>query len=220
MTLPRRDKAVKRVLVSTYGRAVEKLNVARNNIGYDKLVLVCDGKDRALPQIRRSEEDRGSIFEVERVDPYNFEACLRACSKVINQNLPREISFNISCGPKTLVGAAMFAAYLHGIPVYHCDVVRTSGKGVVIPLPTIRDFELKKRFNEDDWRVLQLLGDKREHNFLARKTGLPITRLDKALSRLRREGLLDEALDRGRRVLIIPTVIGRFLSEMARGCAV
>jgi hypothetical protein len=215
-----RNLAVKRVLVSTYGRSREKINVARKNIGYDKLILVCDGMHEDIELIKQSEEERGSIFEVVSVDPYDFEACLRACSRIVKQNLPREISFNISAGPKTLVGAAMFAAYLHGVPVYHSDIIRSTGEEVVLQLPTIRDFELRKRFNDDDWRVLQLLGSKREHSYLARKTGLPVTRLDKALSRLKREGLLEESLDKKRRVMIMPTIIGRFLSEMARGCAV
>jgi hypothetical protein len=45
---------VKHVLVSTYGRDLRKLNVARKKLQHERLVLICDSGDKDLQLIRHN----------------------------------------------------------------------------------------------------------------------------------------------------------------------
>jgi len=213
---------ISNILVSTYGRAMRKLNVARKHLPHDRLVLVCDSGDEDLPTIRQNEEERGGEFVQVEVDPYDFEACLNTCYKTLEglkpltleTPIPGSLKVNISCGPKTLVGAMLFAAMNAGVEVYHCDVERATGKELVIRLPTVREFELRRRFGWDDWQVIRYLDEAKEVRALAKRVGFKEARLDRALERLDREGLVKQ-VTKGGRTWVEPTTIGRFYAGLA-----
>jgi hypothetical protein len=210
------------ILVSTYGRAMRKLNVARKHLPHDRLVLVCDSGDEDLPTIRQNEEERGGEFVHIEVDPYDFEACLNTCYRTLEglkpltlaAPLPGSLKVSISCGPKTLVGAMLFAAMNAGVEVYHCDVERATGKELVIRLPTVREFELRRRFSWDDWQIIRHLDEDKAVRALAKSSGFKEPRLDRALGRLGHEGLLKQ-VTKGGRTWVEPTAIGRFYAGLA-----
>jgi hypothetical protein len=207
---------VRSVLIATYGRAMKKLNVARKHLPHDKLVLVCDSGDKDIPVIRQNIEERGGEFAIVQVDPYDFEECLEACYRTIEEMRPRVVRVNVSCGPKTLVGAMMFAAFHAGVEVYHCDVEKASGRDLVIRLPTLLDFELRRRFTEDDWRIVRLLKKRRTRGYISRRSGIGNNLLDRALTRLQREGLLELDIEKGK-TAVVPTAIGQFYAKVAPG---
>jgi hypothetical protein len=214
--------SIRNILVSTYGRAMRKLNVARKHLPHDRLVLVCDSGDADLPTIKQNTIERGGEFIHVEVDPYDFEACLNTCYKTLEEvkpltleaPLPGTLKVNISCGPKTLVGAMLFAAMNAGVEVYHCDVESATGKELVIKLPTVMDFEIHRRFSSDDWAVISCLSGPREVRALSKRTGFKDARLERVLSKLEREGLLAQIM-KGKTVLAQPTAIGRFYCALA-----
>ena len=214
--------SIRNVLVSTYGRAMRKLNVARKHLPHDRLVLVCDSGDQDLPTIRQNEEERGGEFIQVEVDPYDFEACLNTCYRTLEdlkpltlaEPLPGGLRVNISCGPKTLVGAMLFAAMNAGVEAYHCDVERATGKELVIKLPTVMDFEIHRRLSSDDWQVIGHLDEGREVRALVKRTGFKEARLDRVLGKLGHEGLLEQVM-KGGRTWVEPTAIGRFYAGLA-----
>ena len=214
--------SIRNILVSTYGRAMRKLNVARKHLPHDRLVLVCDSGDEDLPTIRTNTEERGGEFVHVEVDPYDFEATLETCYRTIEglkpltleHPLPGSLKVNISCGPKTLVGAMLFAALNAGVEVYHCDVERATGKELVIKLPTVQGFELRRRFSGDDWQVIKFLGEPKDVRGLVKKTGFKEPRLERALNRLMNEGLITQ-VEKSGKVWAMPTAIGRFYSGLA-----
>jgi hypothetical protein len=214
--------SIRNILVSTYGRAMRKLNVARKHLPHDRLVLVCDSGDADLPTIKQNTLERGGEFIHVEVDPYDFEACLNTCYRTLEDvkpltleaPLPGSLKVNISCGPKTLVGAMLFAAMNAGVEVYHCDVESATGKELVIKLPTVMDFEIHRRFSSDDWSVISCLNDPREVRVLSKRTGFKDARLERVLSKLEREGILEQVM-KGTAVLAKPTAIGRFYAALA-----
>jgi len=214
--------SIRNILVSTYGRAMRKLNVARKHLPHDRLVLVCDSGDADLPTIKQNTLERGGEFIHVEVDPYDFEKCLSTCYKTLEDlkpltleaPLPGSLKVNISCGPKTLVGAMLFAAMNAGVEVYHCDVESATGKELVIKLPTVRDFEIHRRFSSDDWSVIEGMSGPREVRVLSKRTGFKDQRLERVLSKLEREGLLEQTM-KGNTVWAQPTAIGRFYAGLA-----
>jgi hypothetical protein len=201
---------VRKVLVSTYGRAPRKLNVARKHLPHDRLVLVCD-PGAEIGFIRTNEEERGTEFVPVLVDPYDFDECLDVCFKTLEGLKPRDIKVNISCGPKTLVGAMLFAAFHAGVEVYHCDVNARTGEELVIRLPTLLEFELRRRFSDDDWKIVRLLKKARRRGNLLKICGMKNGALDMTLTRLERDGVIQ--LENRKGVLwIVPTATGRFFS--------
>jgi hypothetical protein len=206
--------SVKDVLVSTYGRGLRKLNVARKRIPHDRLVVICDAGDEDLPIIRENETERGGEFVHVRVDPYDFEACLDTCYRAISDMKGKNVRVNISCGPKTLVGAMLFAAFHAGVEVFHCDIIRSTGEEVMIRVPTLMNFELRKRFHDEDWRIVRLLKRRRKRSFIAKKAGIGDLSLEKSLARLEKEGLIRTCLEAGK-VVVEPTPIGTFYAGLA-----
>lgn len=201
---------VSRVLVSTYGRASRKLNVARKHLPHDRLVLVCD-PGAEIADIRMNEVERGTEFVHVVVDPYDFDECLDVCYRTLEGLKPRDIKVNISCGPKTLVGAMLFAAFHAGVEVYNCDVNRSTKEELVIRLPTLLEFELRRRFTDDDWKIVGLLKRSRKRGSVLKMCGMKNSSLDKALARLERDGVIEQKNRKG--VLwIVPTAAGRFFS--------
>jgi hypothetical protein len=208
---------VRNVLVSTYGwseRDLRKLNVARKKIAHDRLVLICDSGDEHLPVIRENMEERGGEFVHVEVDPLDFVSCLDACFRTVDNMNGKNVKVNISCGPKTLVGAMLFSAFHAGVEVFHCDVVKGTGEEIMIRLPTLSNFELRKRFPEEDWRIVRLLTRERQRKYIAKRAGAGNTTLERALSRLEREGLLEVVLRDGK-VWVVPTAIGSFYADLA-----
>ena len=189
---------------------------------HDRLVLVCNSGDADLPTIRQNTLERGGEFIHVEVDPYDFEACLNTCYRTLEDvkpltleaPLPGSLKVNISCGPKTLVGAMLFAAMNAGVEVYHCDVESATGKELVIKLPTVRDFDIHRRFSSDDWSVIACLTGAREVRALSKRTGFKDQRLERVLSKLEREGLLGQDM-KGTTVWARPTAIGRFYAGLA-----
>jgi hypothetical protein len=148
------------------------------------------------------------------VDPYDFSGCLETCYSTLSNMRGKTVRVNISCGPKTLVGAMLFAAFHAGVEVYHCDIVRRTGKEIVIRMPTLLEFELGKRFSEEDWGIIRLLGKERDRGYISKKIGIGNSVLDKALSRLEREGVIETVLVDGR-VRVVPTSVGSFYAGIA-----
>jgi hypothetical protein len=129
-------------------------------LGYDKLVLLCDGDSEdssALRRIKSLEDMANHALEVEPVRGSGFMEIVEEISSILAGyrealgGTGRErIALNISGGPKLLGDAALFAAFRLGVEAYHCDTKVTK-------LPVLKGATARDMFTPTQLRVLGLL---------------------------------------------------------------
>ena len=129
-------------------------------LGYDKLVLLCDGDlgDCVdLRRIRTLEEMANHTIEVERIHGTGFMETVEEISTTLTRirdesdhGAKARVVLNISGGSKLLGDSALFAAFRLGIEAYHCD-------SHVTRLPILRGATARDMFTQTQLRILKLL---------------------------------------------------------------
>ena len=200
-----------KILITTFGRDEAKLNVARRDIGYEKLVIITDNPElEAIKEIKEMEAITGTDLEVIKVDSYNFMECFNRIGEVIDKYRAHDIRFNTSGGPKILSAAALLMCFNKGVQAYHSEEK-------TYKLPVIIGARFEEKINKEELKILKSLGNKKEEETgkIRKKTGLAPGKFDALMQNMSKKGIVETKLDAGK-MRVALTALGVYLRRECR----
>lgn len=198
-----------KVLITTFGRDKAKLNVARRDIGYEKLVIITDNPElEAIKKIKEMEAITGTEVEVIKVESYNFMECFNKIGEVIDKYKAHDIRFNTSGGPKILSAAALLICFNKGVQAYHAEEK-------TYKLPVIRGAKFEEKLSKDERKILRTLGNGKKEvvaENIWKKTGISRGKFDAMLMKMRDKGIVMLRSSSGKTNVLL-TAIGEYLKK-------
>jgi uncharacterized Fe-S radical SAM superfamily protein PflX len=193
-----------KVLITTFGRDDAKLNVARRDIGYEKLVVITDNPEQRVIKILKNVETiTGSDVEVFKIDSYDFTECFKKIEKIVARYKNDDIRFNVSGGTKILSVAAMLVCFNKGIQAYHSELK-------TVKLPIIRNVTFEEILKRDEKIILKHLRKRKRIDSLEKITGFPYRKLTLLLTKLKNKNLIEIDVVNGSTVVSL-TPVGKLL---------
>jgi hypothetical protein len=194
-----------KILITTFGRDEAKLNVARRDIGYEKLVIITDNPELdAIKRIKKMESITGTEVEILRVDSYNFLECFYKIGEIIEKYKNHDIRFNTSGGPKTLSGAALLMCFNKGIPAYHSEEK-------TYKLPVIIGASFEEKINRDERKIMKNIKKGCDAEKIKKKTGFSGRKFDILLMEMNRKGIAKMDFNGKTRIALTP--IGEYFRK-------
>ena len=194
-----------KILITTFGRDEAKLNVARRDIGYEKLIIITDNPELdAFKKIKEMESITGTEVELIKVDPYNFMGCFNKIGETIDKYKNHDIRFNTSGGPKTLSAAALLMCFNKGVSAYHSEE-RT------YKLPVIKGMSFEEKISRDERKIIRNIKKECDAEKIKKKTGLSGRKFDILLMEMSKKGIAK--MDYNSKTRIALTPIGEYFRK-------
>ncbi|MBU4503035.1 MAG: hypothetical protein KKA79_10655 [Nanoarchaeota archaeon] len=194
-----------KILITTFGRDEAKLNVARRDIGYEKLVIITDAPELdAFKKIREMESITGTEVELIKVDSYDFMGCFNKIGETIEKYKNHDVRFNTSGGPKILSAAALLMCFNKGIPAYHSEEK-------TYKLPVIKGVSFEEKINRDERKILKNIKKECEAEKIKKKTGFSGRKFDILLMEMSRKGIAKMDYNGKTRIMLTP--IGEYFRK-------
>jgi len=197
-----------KILITTFGRDEAKLNVARRDIGYEKLVIITDNPQlEAIGKIKEMEAITGTEVEVVQVNAYDFLSCFNRIGEIIEKYKAHDIRFNTSGGPKILSASALLMCFNKGVQAYHSEQK-------TYKLPVIKGAKFEEKLSKDERKILTCMGNGKEMKTekIRKKTGLAPTKFDAMMQGMENKGIVEMKVICGKmRVRLMP--LGEYLKR-------
>lgn len=197
-----------KILITTFGRDEAKLNVARRDIGYEKLVIITDNPElKGIKKIKEMESITGTEVDLIRVDSYNFRECFNKIGEIIEKYKNHDLRFNTSGGPRPLSCAALLMCFNKGIQAYHSEEK-------TYKLPVIIGAKFEEKLTTDERKILKRIGNKKEEDKekLRKKMGLSPSKFDALMHSMRSKGIIETRLSAGKMRAGL-TALGEYLKR-------